>query len=135
MPDGPQGKENFEYEKNQPRHKYKSTGTEEELGDMHLSTENYSVALEYYDKAIQKVQTIPGLIDVQACFQVAHGTHRRREAILWQKISSPEALAQLLSHEVPPEHRGPDTYMGKALTYRDQWRSRLLRTSAWSPLY
>jgi DNA-binding NtrC family response regulator/tetratricopeptide (TPR) repeat protein len=60
MPDGPQGKENFEYEKNQPRHKFKSTGTEEELGDMHLSTENYSVALEYYDKALQKVQTAGG---------------------------------------------------------------------------
>jgi transcriptional regulator with AAA-type ATPase domain/tetratricopeptide (TPR) repeat protein len=58
MPDGPQGKENFEYENNQPRHKFKSTGTEEELGDMHLSTENYSVALEYYDKALQKVQTV-----------------------------------------------------------------------------
>ena len=60
MPDGPQGKENFDYEKNQSRHKYKSTGTEEELGDMHLSTENYSVALEYYDKAIQKVQIAGG---------------------------------------------------------------------------
>ncbi len=60
MPDGPQGKENFEYEKHQPRHKFKSTGTEEELGDMHLSTENYSVALEYYDKALQKVQTAGG---------------------------------------------------------------------------
>ncbi|MCK4549489.1 MAG: sigma 54-interacting transcriptional regulator, partial [Candidatus Krumholzibacteria bacterium] len=57
MPDGPQGEDSFEYEKKQPRHKYKSTGTEEELGDMHLSTENYSVALEYYDKALQKVQT------------------------------------------------------------------------------
>ena len=60
MPDGPQGKDNFEYEKNQPRHKFKSTCTEEELGDMHLSTENYSVALEYYDKALQKVQTAAG---------------------------------------------------------------------------
>jgi transcriptional regulator with AAA-type ATPase domain/tetratricopeptide (TPR) repeat protein len=60
MPDGPQGKGNFEYEKNQPRHKFKSVGSEEELGDMHLATENYSVALEYYDKALQKVQTAPG---------------------------------------------------------------------------
>ncbi len=60
MPDGPQGKDSFEYEKNLPRHKFKSTGTEEELGDMHLSTENYSVALEYYDKALQHVQTAGG---------------------------------------------------------------------------
>ena len=60
MPDGPQGEGDFEYEKSQPRHKFESTSTEEELGDMHLSTENYSVALEYYDKAIQKVQTAAG---------------------------------------------------------------------------
>jgi hypothetical protein len=25
--------------------------------------------------------------------------------------------------------------MVEALNYRDQWESRLLRTSAWSPLY
>ena len=55
MPDDPQGKGNFEYEKNRPGHKYKPTCPEEELGDMHLSTENYSVALEYYDKALQKI--------------------------------------------------------------------------------
>ena len=75
------------------------------------------------------------LLDIQACFQIAHGTHTRREAILWQKISTPEALAQLLSREVPPEHRGAGTYMAKGLEMRDQWESRLLRTSAWSPLY
>jgi hypothetical protein len=31
--------------------------------------------------------------------------------------------------------RDDGTYMADALTYRDQWESRLLRTSAWSPLY
>lgn len=60
MPDGPQGKDNFEYEDRQPRHKFKSTGSEEELGDMHYSTENYTVALEYYDKALQRIQTRSG---------------------------------------------------------------------------
>jgi hypothetical protein len=29
----------------------------------------------------------------------------------------------------------PGTYMFEVLRYRDQWESRLLRTSAWSPLY
>lgn len=77
----------------------------------------------------------PPLLDIQACFQVAHGTHQRREAILWQKISSAETLVQLLANEVPAEHRGANSYMSNALEYRDQWRSRLLRTSAWSPLY
>ncbi|ETZ99435.1 hypothetical protein I547_5663 [Mycobacterium kansasii 824] len=41
----------------------------------------------------------------------------------------------LLTNDIPPEHRGPGSYMYEALKYRDQWQSRLLRTSAWSPLY
>jgi hypothetical protein len=58
--------------------------------------------------------------------------------MLWQKISSANdyaTLVRLLTTDIPPEHRGPGTYMFDALAYRDQWRSRLLRTSAWSPLY
>jgi len=35
---------------------------------------------------------------------------------------------------LPPEHRKPGGYMVDALKYRDQWQSRLLRTTAWSPL-
>ena len=55
--------------------------------------------------------------------------------MLWQKIVKPAALLGLLTSEIPPEHRGPGTYMHDALAYRDQWESRLLRTSPWSPLY
>jgi DNA-binding NtrC family response regulator/tetratricopeptide (TPR) repeat protein len=58
MPENPQGKGDFEYEK-KPEPKYKVIGPEEELGDMHFSTENYSVALEYYEKALQKVHLNP----------------------------------------------------------------------------
>ncbi len=54
MPDNQGGNEGFEYEKRPPKHKYKPLTTEEELGDMHFSTEHYSVALEYYEKAVQK---------------------------------------------------------------------------------
>jgi len=78
------------------------------------------------------------ILDIQACFQVAHGSHKRREAMLWQKISPANdyaTLVRLLTTDIAPEHRGPGTYMFDALKYRDQWRSRLLRTSAWSPLY
>ena len=57
MPDVPQGKEN--YGKKRPKHKYESIGSAEELGDMHLSTENYSVALEYYEQALQKIHLTP----------------------------------------------------------------------------
>jgi hypothetical protein len=75
------------------------------------------------------------LLDIQACFQIAHGTHQRREAILWQKIVNHDALLHLLANETPAEYKGPDGYMQKALEYRDDWQSRLLRTSSWSPLY
>jgi DNA-binding NtrC family response regulator/tetratricopeptide (TPR) repeat protein len=54
MPENPDASEGFEFEKRPPKHKYKPLTTEEELGDMHFSTENYSVALEYYEKALQK---------------------------------------------------------------------------------
>jgi hypothetical protein len=74
------------------------------------------------------------IMDIQACFQVAHGTHQRREAMLRQKITSLDALMHLLTNELPPEHRKPGGYMVDALKYRDQWQSRLLRTTAWSPL-
>ncbi len=85
-------------------------------------------------------QAPPGmrLLDIQACFQVAHGSYRRREAMLWQKIDPSNnyaALVHLLTTDLPPERRGPGSYMFEALKYRDQWESRLLRTSAWSPLY
>jgi hypothetical protein len=75
------------------------------------------------------------MLDIQACFQVAHGTSMRREAILWQKIRHTDRLVHLLSSDFPPEHRQPGSYMYDALAYRDQWESRLLRTSPWSPLY
>jgi hypothetical protein len=74
-----------------------------------------------------------GLLEIQACFQPAHGTHRRREAILFQKIHRHDRLLELLTTETPAERKAPGTYMAEALTYRDQWESRLLRTSRWSP--
>jgi len=75
------------------------------------------------------------LLEIQSCFQVAHGTHKRREAILLQRIHSHDRLLDLLTTETPPERKAPGTYMAEALRYRDQWRSRLLRTAAWSPRY
>ncbi len=78
------------------------------------------------------------ILDIQACFQVAHGSNKRREAMLWQKISSADdygTLVRLLTSETAPEHKEPGSYMFEALKFRDQWQSRLLRTSAWSPLY
>jgi hypothetical protein len=93
---------------------------------------------ELYYRPLSQAPTGMRMLDIQACFQVAHGSYKRREAMLWQKIDASDnyaALVHLLTTDIPPEHRGPGSYMFDALKYRDQWRSRLLRTSAWSPLY
>ena len=92
----------------------------------------------WYDIYYEPMQRVPAdmqLLDIQACFQVAHGSYQRREAVLWQKIRDVDRLVGLLSRDFPPEHRQPGSYMYDALAYRDQWESRLLRTSSWSPLY
>jgi hypothetical protein len=92
----------------------------------------------WYDIYYKPMQGYPEemqMLDIQACFQVAHGSYKRREAMLWQKIRSADQLGALLSSDFPAEHRQPGTYMYDALAYRDQWESRLLRTSVWSPLY
>jgi hypothetical protein len=76
-----------------------------------------------------------GLLDIQAVFQVAFGTGRHKEAILMQRITSDEGLMRLLTTETPPAFRAPGQFMHEALSFRDRWESRLLRTTEWSPLY
>jgi len=90
--------------------------------------------VDYY-QILSKYPSDRMMLDIQACFQIAHGTHQRREAILWQKIVNHDALLRLIANETALEHKGPGSYMQKALDYRDDWQSRLLRTSSWSPLY
>jgi len=76
------------------------------------------------------------LLDVQACFQVGHGSGIRPEAILMQKILNVSTLGNLLTRvERYDPTSWPGTYMAKGLEIRDQWESKLLRTSAWSPLW
>ncbi|MGH3636288.1 MAG: hypothetical protein ACRDTS_19805, partial [Mycobacterium sp.] len=93
---------------------------------------------ELYYRLVSKAPPGMRLLDIQACFQVAHGSATRREAMLWQKIDPSNeyaALVHLLTTDLPPERRAPGSYMFEALKYRDQWESRLLRSSSWSPLY
>jgi hypothetical protein len=90
--------------------------------------------VDYY-QIMSKYPSDRMLLDIQACFQNAHGTGQRREAILWQKVVNQKGLLHLLANETAPEQKGPGTYMEKALEYRDDWQSRLLRMSRWSPLY
>jgi hypothetical protein len=74
------------------------------------------------------------LLKIEAAFQPALGSHLRREVALMQRVHDPNALLKLLQTEIPSEYRSPGTWMHDALELRDQWTSRLLRTSSWSPL-
>jgi len=75
-----------------------------------------------------------GLLDLRAAFRTLAGAHAGREVVLWQRVVRPEMLTTLFTREVPPEYRVPGTWMHDALTFRDRWESRLLRTAPWSPL-
>jgi hypothetical protein len=111
----------------------------EDTGWPHAPLDDYIRSWdEIYYRPLSKAPAGMRILDIQACFQVAHGSYRRREAMLWQKIDDSNnyaALVHLLTKEVPPEQRVPGSYMFEALKFRDQWESRLLRTSDWSPLY
>jgi hypothetical protein len=77
----------------------------------------------------------PPFIAIEAGFQPAFGSHLRREVMLMQRILDPDRLLRLLTSEIPPEMRAPGTWMFDALQLRDQWESKLLRTSSWSPRF
>ena len=73
------------------------------------------------------------LLDIEVVFEPAFGAGRRKEAVLMQKVVDPSRLQHLLTNETPPEFKKPGTFMHDALSYRDRWESKLLRTSSWSP--
>ena len=88
----------------------------------------------HYYRSMQELRSKgAALLEVQAAFRTAFGSHRRREAVLWQKVERPEGLVPLLTREVPERYRAPGTWMHDALELRDRWRSRLLRSASWSP--
>jgi len=89
-----------------------------------------------YWAIMQRVPAEHRLLEIIGCFAVAHGTGIRPEAILMQKIMNPELLGHLLTdtREYDPT-TWPGSYMAKGLELRDQWESKLLRTSSWSPLW
>lgn len=77
MPDVPNGKDGFEYRK-RPQPNFRAVCSEEELGDMHLSTENYSVALEYYEKALQKIHLAPQPADLFRIYRKISDCYRKK---------------------------------------------------------
>ena len=94
---------------------------------------------EYIDRCggvyARNLERPSAMLAIQAAFQPALGSHLRREVTLMQHIQRPEQLLGLLRTRIPPEYRAPGSWMHDALDWRDRWTSRLLRTSAWSPLY
>ena len=80
-----------------------------------------------YSKSLDRPNPV---LTIEAAFQPALGSHLRREVTLMQRIHDPNALLKLLQTEIPPEYRAPGTWMHDALELRDQWTSRLLRTSS-----
>jgi hypothetical protein len=75
------------------------------------------------------------LLDMEAAFQPVFGTHHTTEVVLWQKVVDHGALQRLLTSETPAAMKVPGTWMHDALSVRDRWESRLLRTSSWSPRF
>jgi len=104
----------------------------EDTGWPHAPLDDYTAFWhEVYAPLLERSQ----LLRIEACFQTAHGAGRRPEAILFQKVVDHDALLRLFETETRPELKQPGTFMHDALQVRDQWESRLLRTSAWSPLF
>ncbi|HEX2381624.1 MAG TPA: hypothetical protein VHI95_03235 [Acidimicrobiales bacterium] len=104
----------------------------EDTGWPHAPLDDYTAFWgEVYAPMLERSE----LLRIEACFQTAHGAGRRPEAILLQKVISHDGLLRLLETETRAELKQPGTFMHDALQVRDQWESRLLRTSAWSPLF
>jgi hypothetical protein len=74
----------------------------------------------------------PGsLLDLRLALVTAVGAHP--EVVLMQAVRDPAKIVRLLATELAPAMRPPGSWMHDALAFRDQWRSRLLRTARWSP--
>ena len=90
-------------------------------------------ARTHYAPSLEE-KTERSLLELAAVFQAALGAPRRREVVLWQRVLYPERLTGLFTRDLPPQVQAPGTWMHDALQVRDDWESRLLRTSKWSPL-
>lgn len=88
----------------------------------------------YRGELAKRAEERRSMIELQAGFRCAWGAGRRREIVLWQRVTDPRALQQLLTHEIPAAYKRPGSWMHDALELRDRWESRLLRSARWSPL-
>ena len=104
----------------------------EDTGWPHKPLDDYTA---FWGEVYAPMLAKSNLLRIEACFQVAFSGGRRPEAILFQKVISHEGLLRLFETETPAAMKQPGTFMHDALQVRDQWESRLLRTSAWSPFF
>lgn len=74
------------------------------------------------------------MLRIEAAYRTAWGAGRRREIVLWQRVTRLDWIPGLLTVEVPEHLKAPGTWMHDALQLRDQWESKLLRSTRWSPL-
>jgi hypothetical protein len=96
--------------------------------------EYIAAAGEVYAKMLGAHTEGDVLLRIEAAYQTMPGAGRWPEVTLMQKVHSMPGLVHLLTHDMPAELSRPGTWMHDALDYRDQWRSKLLRTAPWSPL-
>lgn len=106
---------------------------EDTMWPHHGRMEDYVAASgAVYDRSLDHAQRF---LTIEAAFRPAFGAGLRREVTLMQQIHDLDRLRDLLGSDIAPELRAPGTWMHDALKLRDQWESRLLRTSDWSPFH
>jgi hypothetical protein len=90
----------------------------------------------WYRPAAAGTGKVRARITHPAFFQVAYGAGVRPEVYLIQKLIDPPEMfvRNLLATDYPPEMKAPDHYFVRGLKVRDQWESRIMATSEWSPL-
>ena len=82
---------------------------------------------EYWEPLQKWASSGAAVVKLWGFFLVAPGSGHRPEAIFLQEVMSDSALERLIGEpEVYDPNTFPGSYMVQGLTYRDQWRSRLM---------
>ena len=78
-------------------------------------------------------QDLSGVV-LRASWQTVAGGGPLPEMFNLSEIRDVDALLNLLTFDIPREYKSMGTWMWEALAVRDQWTTRLLRSSTWSPV-
>ena len=85
---------------------------------------------EYWEPIQKWAASGAAVLKLWGFFLVAPGSGHRPEAIFLQEVLNDSALERLIGEpEVYDPNTFPGSYMVQGLTYRDQWRSRLMVAS------